>query len=169
MRTPSALALAATLAAAGAAQSHVLVQPTSAKPGAEQLLKFVVGHGCGGQPTTALKVVLPDGVAVLAAAPKDGWTYSLERAAAGGSTVQWRGGVLAADHADDFQLTVRLPARLGPIAFLAYQSCGDTVVGWVEPTTPGAEKPKRPALVLTLTDAPAPSAADAAIGVRAKF
>ena len=154
MRTLSAVILSTTLAA-GAVQAHVTVQPTLASPGGEQVLKFVVGHGCSGQPTTALRIVVPQGVTILDAAPKAGWTSSLDRAsAAGPSTVDWRGGVLATDHADDFQLKVRLPARLGAIAFQAFQSCGDTVVGWVEPVTPGADKPKRPAPVLTLTDTP---------------
>lgn len=161
MRALSLWVLPAALASA-AAQAHVIIQPTSAKPGLEQVLKFVVGHGCSGQPTTALRVVIPGGVQVLEAAPKAGWTYGLERAATDGpSTANWRGGVLAADHADDFQLKVRLPAVPSVLSFLAYQSCGDTVVGWVEPETPGAEKPKRPAPVLTLTSTPesAPAAA----------
>jgi len=132
-----------------------MVRPATAPPGSEQVLQFVVGHGCSGQPTTALKVILPDGVKVVEAIPKPGWTFNLVQASPGSaSAAQWSGGVLASAQPDGFQLRVRLPAKPITISFQAYQSCGDTVVGWVEAATQGADKPKHPAPMLTLTDAP---------------
>ena len=51
-----ALALAAGLvAAADAAQAHVVIQP-KAVPSGYQVLRFVVGHGCDGQATTRVSM-----------------------------------------------------------------------------------------------------------------
>ncbi len=143
---------------AGAAQAHVMLQPATARPGADETLRFVVGHGCSGQPTTALRVELP--VEVKAAAPqaKPGWTLSVEPRA-----ITWR-GELAARQSDDFQIKARLPAREGSLAFAVVQSCGDVTVRWDDPVNPGAAKPAHPTPSLILTKAgpaadPAPAAA----------
>lgn len=140
---------------AGAAQAHVVLQPATAKPGADETLRFVVGHGCSGQPTTALRVELPAEMKTAAPQAKPGWAMSVEPRA-----VTWR-GELAARQSDDFQIKARLPAREGALAFAVTQSCGDVSVQWNEPVTPGAAKPAHPAPSLTLTKtgaAPEPAA-----------
>jgi predicted lipoprotein with Yx(FWY)xxD motif len=158
---PGAAAFAAVLAAiiAPSAQAHVVVQPAQAQAGAETTLRFVVGHGCDEAPTTALRVELPPGVALVRAEAKPGWTIGVEPG--GSPSVTWR-GELAPHQPEGFEVAVRLPASPGRIAFPAAQSCGAETVRWDEPAAAeGQPKSRRPAPSLTLVAADAPAQADA--------
>lgn len=148
----------AVLGLASAAQAHVVVQPTSAVPGAEETLNFMVGHGCDGQPTTALRVDLPGSVKLLMPDAKPGWSLDTERLSGGGRALTWHGGE-PITKADGFKVRVKLPAAPGPLSFPVTQTCGAVSVRWDEPVPAGGPKPKHPAPVLTLA---ALSAADAA-------
>ena len=46
-------------ALAGPALAHISVEPAQAPAGASQVIRFRVGHGCDGKPTTGLRVELP--------------------------------------------------------------------------------------------------------------
>ena len=156
---PRSLAPALALALlAGAAQAHVMLQPATAAPGADQVLTFVVGHGCGGQPTTALRVELPAEVRTAAPQAKAGWTLGVEPRA-----ITWR-GELAAHQSGDFQIQAHLPAREGPLAFTVVQSCGEATVRWDEAVSTGAARPAHPAPSLTLVKGGAAAPAAAAAG-----
>jgi len=155
LRTACVLAAAA---ASGAATAHVSLQPATAVAGAEETLRFVVGHGCDGKPTTALRVELPASLSAVEPPAKDGWTVSLERLGDGGVAVTWR-GELAPHQADGFAVHARLPAKAGPLAFAAAQTCGATTVRWDEATPAGGPRPAHPAPSLTLTLAGEPAAA----------
>jgi predicted lipoprotein with Yx(FWY)xxD motif len=141
--------VAATLAST--AQAHVVVTPTTAVPGADETLNFVVGHGCDGQPTTALRVELPASVKLLMPDSKPGWNLDTERLAGGGRALTWRGGELT--KADGFKVRVKLPTAPGPLSFATAQTCGATVVRWDEPTPAGGPRPKHPVPTLTLAAA----------------
>lgn len=147
---------------AGAVQAHVMVQPTTATPGGEETLRFVVGHGCDGQPTTALRVELPPSLAKAEPQSKDGWTLTTERLAGGGVAFTWR-GELPPHQADGFAVRAKLPATAGPLSFVAAQTCGATTVRWDEPTPPGGPRPSHPAptLMLAATDEAAATASAA--------
>ena len=142
----------AAAALAGVAEAHVTVQPATAVPGAQETLRFVVGHGCDGQPTTALRVELPRAVTHVEPQPKDGWTVAVERQPDGGVAVTWR-GELAAHQADSFPVRVRLPKTPGALALPAAQTCGATTVRWDEAVPSGGPRPSHPAPSLTLADA----------------
>ena len=142
----------AAAALAGVAEAHVTVQPATAVPGAQETLRFVVGHGCDGQPTTALRVELPRAVSHVEPQPKDGWTVAVERQPDGGVAVTWR-GELAAHQADSFPVRVRLPKTPGALALPAAQTCGATTVRWDEAVPSGGPRPSHPAPSLTLADA----------------
>ncbi|MBS0332538.1 MAG: DUF1775 domain-containing protein, partial [Proteobacteria bacterium] len=122
-----------------------------------ETLTFVVGHGCDGQPTTALRVELPKTVTAVEPLPKAGWTPTIDRLPDGGHAVAWRGGTPLAK-ADGFAVKVRLPAGEAKLAFVAVQSCGATSVRWDEPIPADGPKPKHPAPTLTLSMAAAPAA-----------
>jgi predicted lipoprotein with Yx(FWY)xxD motif len=141
----------AVLFAASAVQAHVTVQPKTALPGSQQTLRFVVGHGCNGQPTTGLTIDIPAGVDQVQPQPKPGWSVSTQKSKAGLVELVWSGGVFAPHEADGFEVAVRLPAQPGALAFPAFQSCGDTVVGWTETSSPDTPKPAHPVPVLTVT------------------
>jgi predicted lipoprotein with Yx(FWY)xxD motif len=162
------LALAATAVLSGApctALAHVVVVPNQAAPGATVTLNFVVGHGCQGQPTTALRVELPKSVSSVEPQPKGAWTPTLETLPDGGRAVTWRGGA-PLTKADGFAVKVRLPSLGTKVSFVAVQSCGETTVRWDEPIPAEGPKPKHPAPTLTLAAAatavstPAPSASE---------
>jgi uncharacterized protein YcnI len=160
MRKPyPILAVLALAAMAPAARAHVVVQPAAAAPGAEQVLRFVVGHGCNGAPTTGLRVEIPTGVVVRDAPTKAGWTVTLDRDADGRvRAVDWRGGELAPHEPGEFPLAARLPDQPGPIRFAAAQSCGTVTVRWDEAPSPGGERPAHPAPTVTVGAPEAPAA-----------
>ena len=146
------LAVAAALGAAEIAQAHVIVQPKTAVPGTEQTLRFVVGHGCNGQPTTGLRVDLPRGVEQVEPQPKPGWSVAIEKSDMGTVNLVWSAGSFPPHQHDGFDVKVKLPARSGTLAFPAYQFCGTTVVGWTETQTPLLPKPPHPVPHLTLAE-----------------
>jgi uncharacterized protein YcnI len=142
----------ALLATAQPALAHVSLQPQTAPPGAHRTLDFVVGHGCQGEPTTALRVEIPPGVTEAFPMAKDGWSLTTEP-----NAVIWR-GVLDPRQHERFQVSLRLPDREGPLSFAAVQTCGASEVRWDEAPTPDGAKPAHPAptLMLIRDAAPAP-------------
>lgn len=154
---------ALALGGATAAQAHVTVAPTTAAPGSTETLTFVVGHGCDGQPTTALRVETPKSVTAVEPQPKPGWTATVEALPDGGKALTWRGGE-PLTKADGFSVRLRLAAQVGRAVFVAVQSCGQTIVRWDEPVPLEGPKPKHPAPVVMLAaaSADAPPAAAAA-------
>lgn len=151
------LLAACALAPAPAAWAHIAVAPTMAAPGATETLSFIVGHGCDGQPTTALRIEAPKAVTSIEPQAKAGWTPSVETLADGGRAVTWRGGA-PLTKADSFAVRVHLPSQGERVAFVAVQSCGATTVRWDEPVLADGPKPKHPTPLLTLAaGAPAPA------------
>ncbi|MGZ6037438.1 MAG: DUF1775 domain-containing protein [Phenylobacterium sp.] len=142
----------AAAALASAVQAHVVVTPATAVPGADETLNFVVGHGCDGQPTTALRVELPASVKVLMPDAKPGWSLDTERLSAGGRALTWHGGE-PLTKTDGFKVRVKLPAAPGPLRFAAIQTCGSVSVRWDEPLAADGSKPKHPAPTLVLAAA----------------
>ncbi len=149
MIRPLPLALALGLLA-GAAQAHVVVLPATAEPGGEQVLRFVVVHGCQGQPTTALRVDLPPEIPAVKPQPKAGWSMTIEPSAGRAPrAVTWRGELLP-HQPNEFEIQARLPARSGPLAFAAVQTCGAVSVRWDQPVVAGAAKPEHAAPTVML-------------------
>lgn len=147
------MALASGLLGATAAAAHVSVQPTTATAGGYQVLRFGVGHGCDGKATTALRIDIPAGTSTARPQPKPGWTLRVETAPDGAiSAFVWRGR-LPADRFDEFLILAKLPAKEGPLAFPATQSCGNVETRWVEDVGPEGARPEHPAPKLTLTPA----------------
>lgn len=151
------LRLAALLAAcAGPAAAHVSLQPATATAGAYQVLRFGVGHGCGSQATTAVRIEIPPGVATARPQPKPGWTLQVERRrdqTGEVSAVTWRGGPLPADQFEELVMLVKLPPAAGRLAFPAVQACGRAEVRWTEIVPAGGPRPTHPAPTLTVSPA----------------
>jgi uncharacterized protein YcnI len=142
---------AALVAVAGPAAGHVAIQPQTAVAGTYQVLRFAVGHGCGDQPTTALRIELPGGVQTARPQPKPGWRVSVAHDGKRPISVSWEGGPLPADQFDEFLILARLPAEMSNLTFPAIQSCGALETRWVEPTPSGGPRPRQPAPILRLT------------------
>ena len=131
------LLLAAALAAATPALAHVSVDPGEARAGAYQVLRFRVGHGCGGgATTTALRIETPQGLASARPQPKPGWTLTIEREGERVSALVWR-GALPTDQFDEFAVLAKLPAEPGVLYFPTVQTCGAEESRWTGIPDPG--------------------------------
>lgn len=138
-RTLFATAAVLASAVAGQALAHVTIQPTEARAGGYQVLRFGVGHGCAGKATTAVTIQIPASVASAHPQPKPAWKLAVEHpkdAPDRVSAITWR-GALPADQFDEFLIHVRLPADAGRLAFPAVQTCGGETVRWTGETSGG--------------------------------
>ena len=162
------LALAAMFSTA--AQAHVLLDQTSAPAGSYQKLTFHVGHGCDGQATTGITVMLPESVTGAKPMPKAGWVISMVEGKlsvpvqADGklvtSTVReitWKGGPLPDAYYDEFTLQAKVPEQPGKVYFKIIQQCEKTSVSWDEMPGDKPVKLKAPAPVLEVLPAAMPA------------
>lgn len=172
MKTQLMLSVAALLACslAGAASAHVTLADPQASVSAYYTSAFKVTHGCAGSATTALRIEIPDAIAVAKPQPKPGWTLEIEHAllttpvkGEGGTlvtqrvkAVTWRGRLPDEDW-DQFGLFAKLPDAPGKLYFLAIQTCETGEERWVEVPAPGETgRLAHPAPSLTLTPRNAP-------------
>ena len=146
------LLLVAALTAATPALAHVSVDPGEAKAGAYQVLRFRVGHGCGGAATTALRIETPQGLASARPQPKPGWTLTIETEGERVSALVWR-GALPADQFDEFAVLAKLPAEPGVLYFPAVQTCGAEESQWTGIPDPGETRLSHPAPALRVLPA----------------
>ncbi|WP_424812341.1 copper chaperone PCu(A)C [Roseococcus sp. YIM B11640] len=154
MKTLLAALLLAALPAAAPAVAHVTLEPAETRAGSYTRLAFRVGHGCQGAATTAIEVALPQGVTTARPMPKPGWEIAIEP----GASVAWRGGPLPDAWYDEFVMMIRAPEAEGPIAFPVTQRCGEQVAAWTQVAAPGEARPRSPAPLLRLVQAPGAAA-----------
>jgi uncharacterized protein YcnI len=160
----TSMALAPALPAA----AHVVISPGSAPAGSYYAGWFRVSHGCGGSPTTALRIEIPPGVISAKPQPKPGWTLRIDRvplaqpvAGEGGQTIRERvaaitwTGRLPDDEFDEFGVMMKLPPGAGALAFPAVQTCETGENRWTDLAAPGQSPHAlpHPAPILTLTPA----------------
>ena len=152
-----ALALGAALALVSTpTAAYIGLKPNQAPAGSNQTLAFVVERGCGGSPTTRLRVRLPDGVEDAKAVAKEGWKESASRSNAASIRVDevlWLGGKQEANKPAEFAVSVRLPDTPGAtLYFPVVQECEKGVNRWVEVPGPnlsiGARRHPAPSLIL---------------------
>jgi len=155
--------LAAALAAgAGGACAHIVADPDQGPAGTYQAVRLRVGHGCGEAATTALRVELPETLALARPQPKPGWRLEIETAPGAGevpprvAAVTWR-GELPAGQFDEFALLLKLPAEPTTLYLPTVQTCGADEAQWTELPDPGesAHDLSRPAPSLRVLPAPA--------------
>jgi len=127
------------------AWAHVTLETQAAPAGTYYRATFRVPHGCDGNATLRVQVVLPEGVTGARPMPKAGWRLvTVSRAgqpadAGHGAApelaeVVWEGGRLEDAHYDEFVIRFRLPDRPGELLYIPVtQSCErDTSAAWVE-------------------------------------
>jgi uncharacterized protein YcnI len=178
------LALALVLASAGTASAHVTVNPGTATQGGYTKLSFRVPNERDDAGTTQVVVQMPTDhpLASVGIEPKEGWTYSVEKATLptpiktddgelteAVSTITWSGGELKPGEFTEFSVSVGpLPADADQLEFKALQTYSDgDVVRWIESAPEGQPEPAHPAPVLILTPA-ADSTADGAAATGAE-
>lgn len=127
-RLPLIAALAAGQTLAGTAAAHVTANVTEARAGERIEIALQIGHGCDGNPTTALRVAIPSGIEDVQPAPKDGWQASV-----GDGEFGWTGGELPDHHHEEFVFAATLAADAsGRIALPIVQICGDRQLRWID-------------------------------------
>ena len=142
------------LIAGGITSAHIDPDPIAMQAGTSATVAFKVEHGCDGSPTNDMKFQIPAGVTDAVGDTKDGWTSTVT-----GDTLEFKGGPLAADQADHFDITFTAPAQPGDIRFPVIQTCEQGELAWIEVPVEGAAEPEHPAPTIEIT-AEAPTAAE---------
>ena len=145
----SALLLTPQLVAA-----HVTLETKEAAPGTSYKAVLRIGHGCEGEPTTVMRVQIPDGVIAVKPMPKPGWQlevvkdkyerpydYFGSELTEGVRQIAWSGGELRDDFYDEFVFVGRLAdfATGTVLHFPTVQDCAGGVHRWIEIPAPGQD------------------------------
>lgn len=149
------------------AWAHVTLEPKAAPQGSYAKLTFRVPHGCDGEATTGITVIIPEGVVSVKPQVHPDWKISIQKQklkkpvqlhgkdiAENISEVTWSGGPLPDEFMDEFGLSVKLPEKSnGPLAFPIIQKCKDKTTRWDMIAKPGqdAHSLPSPAPLLQLT------------------
>lgn len=142
----TAAAAALTAVSIGSAQAHASLEKREAAPGGYKAV-IRIPHGCDGQPTTAIRVELPEGYIDAKPQPKAGWDLAIETGdyaqsyklhgrdiSSGAKAVTWSGGSLPDDQYDEFVLSGTLSGVEDgqSLFFRTIQDCADTKIIWEE-------------------------------------
>ncbi|MFT3691370.1 copper resistance protein CopC [Paenirhodobacter sp.] len=115
--------------------AHVHVAPETVARGGRAELTLIVGHGCKGAATTALRAALPPALSAVTVLEKPGWTVTTTA-----QEVAWHGGPLPDHDTGTFTLSATIAGdapETVPIPVI--QICGDTETRWIGAEKPGAE------------------------------
>lgn len=165
------IAICTLFSGAEASFPHVVLQDAAAAAGTSYRATLRVGHGCGGSPTTSMRVILPDGFNGAQPMPKPGWTVYTKvgklaqpyeshgtRYTEGVLEISWvANGIenaLPASFYDEFVLRGTTPEKPGPIWFKVVQSCEKGANEWVEVPASGSSTKglQSPAALLDVLD-----------------
>ena len=147
---------------AGVAAAHVSSEEQpSATPGEPSPVTFSFDHGCGGQPTTYLRVQIPEGVSDVTPQDPPGWTSTVS-----GDELRWDGGSVPDGEAAAFTATMTFAQAEGTVVHLpTIQGCPTAENAWIQIPTAADPEPRYPApqvVVGGATDATFPASGDAA-------
>jgi uncharacterized protein YcnI len=131
------------------ADAHVELGQVSVQPSGEASVEFTFDHGCDGQPTTSLRVKIPNGVTDVVPQPADGWQTSVTS-----TEFAWTGGSVPDHDEAVFTATMQVSGDAGStISFPTIQECPSAEEAWIEIQAPGDPEPEHvaPSLVLPYT------------------
>lgn len=151
--------------------AHVVLQDPAAAAGSSYRATFRVGHGCGGEATTALRVLIPAGFNAAQPMPKPGWTLSTQSGplaqpytlhgttfTEGVQAITWTANspqdALPSAYYDEFVLRGTTPKRPGPLWFKVRQQCANSSLDWSEipPSGTNTHQLASPAALLEVLD-----------------
>jgi periplasmic copper chaperone A len=153
-RIPRAELCAALLVtlSASAALAHASLERKVASPNSSYRGVVQITHGCDGQPTTRVRVTIPEGMVGAKPMPKPGWQIATARGAYGKpyqsfhgtvsegvTSITWSGGALPDDQIDEFTFFARVSDAFAPgsiVYFPVEQDCSTGQYRWSE--TPAA-------------------------------
>jgi len=152
----AALAAGLVLVAPVAAQAHVGVSPDTVQPDGSAVITFSFTHGCDNSPTTALRVMMPEGLASVSPTVDANWDIAVERAGNGLVSAVTYSAVTPIP--SDLRGAASMAIRLGEdapesLAFPVEQQCEVGVAEWVEIAEDGTDPHDldAPAPVVTVT------------------
>jgi periplasmic copper chaperone A len=138
------------LAAAGAAQAHIVLEQPTAPSGSYYKATLRVTHGCNGSATKAIQVTLPEGFRGARPMPKAGWMVDAPKIklaqpyqshgktiAEDVAVITWSGGPLLDAHYDEFAVMGKLPEQEGTLYFKVLQTCEQGQNDWSAIPQPG--------------------------------
>lgn len=114
--------------------AHVVVRPNQVGVAAFQT--FTVGVPVEKDvPTTAIRVIIPDGLQYVTPNVKPGWEISVKKAGEGESAkvteITWTGGEVPSGQRDEFLFSAQVPSKESTVVWKAYQTYADgSVVSW---------------------------------------
>lgn len=157
----------ATTAMCAPAFAHIVLQTKEAQVGAAYRAVLVVGHGCGEDATTGVRVQVPEGLYNVKPMPKEGWTIATvtgpyetpfenhgTQLTEGVKEISWTGGNLPNDFFDEFTFRGTLGGQLeegSTLFFPVIQTCGSKEDAWIDQS--GDHEVEFPAPAITLTPA----------------
>jgi periplasmic copper chaperone A len=142
------------------AEAHVGLTPAEAEKGVTVVLGFGIGHGCEGQPTTAVRLQIPAGVIAVQPFAKPGWTIEIVNGAYAGPQardgaqvtegviqINWTGGNLPSELYDQFFIRARIADNVETgtmVWFPVVQECPNGVSRWITVPVEGQPEPAEP-------------------------
>ncbi len=116
------------------AQAHVTVKPKEVGVAAYQSFSMAVPVEKD-QPTTSLKLLIPEGLESVMPNVKPGWTIVVSTTGEGEDAkttqIEWQGGSIPVGQRDEFSFSAKTPSSPTNLNWKAYQTYKDgTVVSW---------------------------------------
>jgi periplasmic copper chaperone A len=147
-QTGAAALIVGVIGVASPASAHVTVTPSTTTAGAQALLQFSVGHGCGNSPTTRITIQIPAQITAVTPTRTALWkvtkqTETVDPPAVdphGDKIVQRVASVtfstetpLPDGYREVFELAVQLPDAKGTrLVFPTIQTCEQGESAWIE-------------------------------------
>lgn len=118
----------------GSAAAHVVVKPAEAPTASFQTFTVSVPSERD-EPTTGLKVLIPEGLKHVSPTVKPGWQIMVDKKGEGKSAavtaIVWSDGVIPAEFRDEFTFSAQTPAQATDLKWSAYQTYENgEVVAW---------------------------------------
>ena len=135
-----------TFFSVNSANAHIIIEDMQGRAGYNEMFTLIVPHGCGADPTTAVRLKVPDGVKFVVPYKGDGWDVEITKrkldkpmAGEGGPVTEvadeiiWKGNSLPSEQLGLFRFMVGLPNTPGKVLyFKTIQVCGDKEDRWVD-------------------------------------
>lgn len=119
--------------------AHVVVSPSEVGAGAFQTFTTSVPNEKN-VPTTALRLVIPDGLKEVMPTVKPGWKITVKKSGDDVTEIDWKGGSIPVGMRDEFTFSAQAPADATTLQWKVYQTYADkTVVSWDQTPTSGDE------------------------------
>jgi uncharacterized protein YcnI len=115
---------------ASPASAEVSVTPAVVRIGAHG--NFTLGVTSEkGMATTMLRLVIPSSVSNVKPNVKSGWATEIDASGGRVQSLIWKGGIIPADHQDDFIFGAQVQNGVGEIPWRVYQTYEDgSVISW---------------------------------------